>query len=79
MKRVQLQQKSEKETEVKKEETISAPVRIEEQNSMPDTKMKEEVQEEVVENGLAFEVEQALSNFHFSWDSAEKKNVTGNM
>lgn len=76
LKRVQLQQKSEKETEVKKEETISAPVRIEEQNSMPDTKMKEEVQEEVVENGLAFEVEQALSNFHFSWDSAEKKDVT---
>ena len=73
------QQKSEKEREVKKEEGISAPVQIEEQNSMPDGKWREEVQEEIVENGLAFEVEQALSNFQLSWDSAGKKDVTGNM
>lgn len=73
------QQKSEKEREVKKEETVSAPVQIEEQNSMPDGKWREEVQEEIVENGLAFEVEQALSNFQLSWDSAGKKDVTGNM
>lgn len=74
------QQVSEKEREVKKEEAISAPVQIEEQNSMPDGKRREEeVQEEIVENGLAFEVEQALSNFQLSWDSAGKKDVTGNM
>ena len=73
------QQKSEKEREVKKEEAISTPVQIEEQNSMPDGKGREEVQEEIVENGLAFEVELALSNFQLSWDSAGKKDVTGNM
>ena len=72
-------QKPEKEREVKKEETVSAAVRLEEQNSMPDGKWREEGQEEIVENGLAFEVEQALSNFQLSWDSAGKKDVTGNM
>ena len=41
-------------------------------------KEREEVQEEVIENGLVSEMEKALSNFQLSWDSQTKQDATGN-
>ena len=41
-------------------------------------KEREEVQEEVIENGLVSEMEKALSNFQLSWDSQRKEDAIGN-
>ena len=54
-------------------------LRNEEQKSLPNGKEREEVQEEVVEDGLAFEVEKALSNFQLSWNLQIKEDVKGNI
>jgi len=42
-------------------------------------KEREEVQEEVIENGLVSEVEKALSNFQLTWDSQRKEDAIGNL
>jgi len=44
---------------------------------LPIGKEREEVQEEVIENGLVSEVEKALSNFQLSWDSQRKDDAIG--
>ena len=64
---------------MKKEETPPALLRNEEQTSLRNGKEREEVQEEVVEDGLAFEVEKALSSFQLSWNSQTKEDVKGNI
>ncbi|KAJ7389046.1 Neurabin-1 isoform X1 [Desmophyllum pertusum] len=66
---------SEKEVKQKKEEISSFAFRNEEQKTSPTGKERREVQEEVVENGLASEVEQALSSFQLSWDSTKKEDA----
>ena len=70
----QLQQAiSEKESK-QKEEYISTVIFSKvEQKTLPTGKEKEEVQEEVIENGLVSEMEKALSNFQLSWDSQRKE------
>ena len=77
----QLQQStSEKEAKQKKEEISTTVVfRNEEQQTSPTGKEREEVQEEVIENGLASEVEKALSNFKLSWDSHKKEDAVGKL
>ena len=49
----------------------------EEQNVPPTDEKKSQVNEEVVENGLAAEVQQALANFQLSWDAEADKVKTG--
>ena len=49
----------------------------EEQNVPPTDERKLQVNEEVVENGLAAEVQQALANFQLSWDAEADKVKTG--
>lgn len=62
-----------------KEEKISTVVsRKVEQKTSATGKEREEVQEEVIENGLVSEVEKALSSFQLSWDSQRKEDVIGN-
>lgn len=75
----QLQQSSsEKEAKQKKEETSPVVFRNEQQKSLkPTREERQEVQEEVIENGLASEVEKALSNFQLSWDSHKKEDTVG--
>lgn len=52
--------------------------RKEEQKTLPTGKEREEVQEEVIENGLVSEMEKALSDFQLSWDSQRKEDAIGN-
>lgn len=74
----QLQQSSsEKEAKQKKEETSPVVFRNEQQKSLQTSEERQEVQEEVIENGLASEVEKALSNFQLSWDSHKKEDTVG--
>ncbi|KAJ7367434.1 hypothetical protein OS493_040398 [Desmophyllum pertusum] len=68
-------QRQRKEAKQKKEEISSFAFRNEEQKTSPTGKERREVQEEVVENGLASEVEQALSSFQLSWDSTKKEDA----
>jgi len=49
----------------------------EEQNVPPTAERKSQVNEEVVENGLAAEVQQALANFQLSWGTEADKGKTG--
>lgn len=46
-------------------------------NVPPTDERKSQVNEEVVENGLASEVQQALANFQLSWDAEADKVKTG--
>lgn len=53
------------------------PKKNEEQNIPPTAERKSQVNEEVVENGLAAEVLQALTNFQLSWDTEADEVETG--
>lgn len=48
-----------------------------EEQNIPPTERKAQVNEEVVENGLAAEVQQALANFQLSWETEADKVETG--
>lgn len=75
----QLQQAtSGNESKQKEEKTSTVVSRKVEQKISATGKEREEVQEEVIENGLVSEVEKALSNFQLSWDSQRKEDVIGN-
>ena len=73
-----LQQAASK-TEVKEtEKEASSFVLKTEEPKIPTRKDKREVQEEVVENGLAAEVEKALLSYKLSWDEQSGEEAAGN-
>ena len=70
---------SEKESKQKEEHISTVAFRKNEQKTLLIGKEREEVQEEVIENGLVSEVEKALSNFQLSWDSHRKEDAIGKL
>ena len=72
-----LQQASKTEVKVNEKEAPSFVSKTEEPK-IPARKDKREVPEEVVENGLAAEVEKALLTYKLSWDEQSDEAVAGN-
>lgn len=71
---------SEKEVKEKREKQKESPsLLLREEPKVPAQRVKEEIQEEVVENGFAAEVEKELALIKIRWDTQSDNATAGNV